>query len=247
MSSSPGLTLSLNGQSIPNNNMSRISVNDIALNSNGIGFNGALVCHSELTEYETGTSSHGYLQADGNSPITGGNDPVIFPYGDSERGWDTRRDVANNHRFHFLRRRSSSAEEGYYNCHIQSDINTPTGLYILYPSESPYSETHMHTHSLFLYIVTAVSVSIEVEAGTATFRVRCTSTGGRALDMTLSGPDGYTADVSSRIQPDGDRRYLGSDVYTATTDFISGGRDGDVYQCNVTSSTSLTGSTTLRG
>ena len=79
------------------------------------------------------------------------------------------------------------------------------------------------------------------------FRVRCTSTGGRALDMTLSGPDGYSADISSRIQPDGDRRYLGSDVYTATTDVISGGRDGDVYQCNVTSSTSLTGSTTLRG
>ena len=81
----------------------------------------------------------------------------------------------------------------------------------------------------------------------ATFRVRCTSTGGRALDMTLSGPDGYSADISSRIQPDGDRRYLGSDVYTATTDIISGGRDGDVYQCNVTSSTSLTGSTILRG
>ena len=65
--------------------------------------------------------------------------------------------------------------------------------------------------------------------------------------MTLSGPNGYTADISSRIQPDGDRRYLGSDVYTATTDVISGGRDCDVYQCNVTSSTSLTGSTTLRG
>ena len=92
-----------------------------------------------------------------------------------------------------------------------------------------------------------MSVSIEVEAGTATFRVRCTSTGGRALDMTLSGPDGYSADISSRIQPDGSRRYLGSDVYTATTDVISDWRDGDEYHCNVTSSSSLTGSTTVRG
>ena len=100
--------------------------------------------------------------------------------------------------------------------------------------------THTHTNTHFL-TVTAVSVSIEVVEGTATFRVRCTSTGGRALDMTLSGPDGYTADISSRIQPDGDRRYLGSDVYTATTDVISGGRHGDVYHCNVTSSRSLTG------
>ena len=92
-----------------------------------------------------------------------------------------------------------------------------------------------------------MSVSIEVEAGTATFRVRCNSTGGRALDMTLSGPDGYSADISSRIQPDGSRSYLGSDTYTATTDVISDGRDGDVYQCNVNSSRSLTHNITVRG
>ena len=92
-----------------------------------------------------------------------------------------------------------------------------------------------------------MSISIEAEAGTATFRVRCTSTGGRALDMTLSGPDGYSADISSRIQPVRSRRYLGSDMYTATTDVISGGRDGDAYQCNVTSSRSLIRSTTVRG
>ena len=101
----------------------------------------------------------------------------------------------------------------------------------------------IHTHSA---PVTAVSVSIEVEAGTATFRVRCTSTGGRALDMTLSGPDGYSADISSRIQPVCSRSYLGSDMYTATTDVISGGRDGDMYQCNVTSSRSLIGSKRVR-
>ena len=92
-----------------------------------------------------------------------------------------------------------------------------------------------------------MSVSIEVEVGTAKFRVRCTSTGGRALDMILSGPDGYSADISSRIQPDGSRRYLGSDMYTATTHVISDGRDGDVYWCSVTSSNSQTAGTTVRG
>ena len=94
MSSSPGLTFSLNDQYIPNNNMARISINDIALNRNGNGFNGALVCRSELTEDETGSSTHGYLQADGNSPITGGDGPAVLPYGFPERGWDTRRVVA---------------------------------------------------------------------------------------------------------------------------------------------------------
>ena len=138
MSFSPGLTFSLNGQSIPINNMSSISVNDIALNSDGNGFNGALVCRSELTEGETNRFTHGYLQADGNSPITGGDGPVIFPDPniEQERGWDTRREVVDNRRLHYLRRRSTAAEEGYYNCHIQSDINTPVGLYILYTSES---------------------------------------------------------------------------------------------------------------
>ena len=94
--------------------------------------------------------------------------------------------------------------------------------------------------------VTAVSVSIEVVAGTASFRARCTSVGGRALDMTLLGP-GYIEDISSRIQASGVRRYRGSDMYTATTGVIFGGRDGDVYQCNVTSARSLTGSATLTG
>ena len=119
--------------------MARISVNDIALNSNGNGFDSALVCRSELTPDETNPSTHGYLQADGNSPITGGDDPNLSPNGPIERGWDTRRVVTVNHRLHYLRRRSSNAEEGYYNCHIQDDLNNPAGLYILHPSESPSS------------------------------------------------------------------------------------------------------------
>ena len=95
--------------------------------------------------------------------------------------------------------------------------------------------------------VSSVTASIEVVPGADSFRVRCSSTGGRALDMTVSGPRGFTADISSRIEPVGDRRWLalGSDQYTATTDLISGGEDGDEYWCTVTSY--RTESVTLRG
>ena len=73
--------------------MSRIRVDDFTVSES---FSNALVCRSERTEAETGVSTHGYLQADGNSPITGGDGPAILPYGDSERGWDTRRGTADN-------------------------------------------------------------------------------------------------------------------------------------------------------
>ena len=67
--------------------------------------------------------------------------------------------------------------------------------------------------------------------------------------MAVSGPNGYNSDISSYIQPVGPsyRLYLGADNYTSRTDVISGGRDGDVYCCNVTSVTSTIGNVTVRG
>ena len=95
--------------------------------------------------------------------------------------------------------------------------------------------------------VTEVTAAIKVEVGTSIFRVRCTSTGGRALNMAVSGPNGYDSDISSYIQPVGSRSYRGGDNYTATTDSISSGSDGDVYRCRVTSVASRTGIVTVRG
>ena len=95
--------------------------------------------------------------------------------------------------------------------------------------------------------VTEVTAAIEVEAGTLTFRVRCTSTGGRALNMTVSGPNGYKSDISTNIQPVSTPQFLSNDRYTAKTGVISSGRDGDVFQCNVTSVTSTTANVTVRG
>ena len=80
------------------------------------------------------------------------------------------------------------------------------------------------------------------------FRVQCTSTGGRALSMTVTGPDGYRSNLTNNIQPVGTLEYIGSNRYTATTsDIITGGNDGDMYQCTVTGSTSNTNSVELRG
>ena len=95
--------------------------------------------------------------------------------------------------------------------------------------------------------VTAVTAAIEVVTGTSTFRVRCTSTGGRALDMDVSGPNGYSSDLSSNIQPVSTPTYRGRDSYTSATDIILDGMAGDVYQCNVTSFASKTDSITVKG
>ena len=89
---------------------------------------------------------------------------------------------------------------------------------------------------------------VVVSAREGEFKVQCTSTGGIALNMTVTGPDGYSSDLTNNIQPVGNLDYIGDDIYTATTsDIISEGNDGDMYQCTVTSSTSNTDSVVLRG
>ena len=98
-----------------------------------------------------------------------------------------------------------------------------------------------------LFSIVSVTASIDV-VGSATdgeFRVQCTCI---ALSMNVTGPDGYSSDLTNNIQPVGSLEYIGSDIYTATTsDIITEGNDGDMYQCTVTGSTSNTDSVVLRG
>ena len=65
--------------------------------------------------------------------------------------------------------------------------------------------------------------------------------------MAVTGPNGYNSDISSYIQPVGSRSYRSNDSYTATTDSISSGSDGDVYWCRVTSVASRTDIVTVTG
>ena len=96
-------------------------------------------------------------------------------------------------RVHYIWRREQTPEEGYFSCYnFGTDPNDPAGLYILYPSEWPSLLTVIERCSVLYHSssppVTQVTAAIEVVAGTSTFRVRCSSTGGRALDMAVSGP-----------------------------------------------------------
>ena len=60
--------------------------------------------------------------------------------------------------------------------------------------------------------------------------------------MVVSGPQ-YNSVISNIA-----RMYLGADSYTAWTDVISSGSDGDMYQCSVTSvGDPVTGTVPLRG
>ena len=91
-----------------------------------------------------------------------------------------------------------------------------------------------------------MTASIDV-VGSATngrFKVQCTSTGGIALSMSVTGPDDSNLD---NIQPVGTPEYKGDDIYTATTSDITEGNDGDIYECTVTGLTSETDSVVLRG
>ena len=85
-----------------------------------------------------------------------------------------------------------------------------------------------------LSVVSSVSGAIEVMSGReGTFRVRCTSTGGWTLNMTVSGPQYSSEDQGHMVvEPVVVPEKIGNDTYTATTSTISGGCDGDIYQCN---------------
>ena len=258
---SPGIVFFLNGRSIPNNNMSRISVYDFQVVSNEAELNEldtslALRCQFELLDL--GRFTRACIVNSGDSPIQCiFPDPNLRVIGALIRGWGSRRgelDVPGGvNRTIYVWRREQTPEEGYFNCHnFRTDTNDPAGLYILYPSEWPSLLTVIERCSVLYHSssppVTEVTAAIEVVTGTSTFRVRCSSTGGRALDMAVSGPQYNSVISSSNIQPDGTRVYQGADSYTGSTDVISSGSDGDVYQCSGTSvGDPVTGTVTLRG
>ena len=197
---------------------------------------------------------------DGNGPIVCqdvNTENIILSGNTITRGWSSRRGEEGSGgdviRIQYIWRREQTPQEGYFSCHnFGLDPNDPAGLYILYPSEWPSLLTVIERCSVLYHSssppVTGVTAAIEVVTGTATFRVRCSSTGGRALDMAVTGPQHNSVISSSNIQSVGTRMYLGADSYTGSTDVISSGSDGDMYQCSVTSvGDPVTDNVTLRG
>ena len=223
----------------------------------------ALRCQWEtLQDPSTGRFHYSCHVPDGDGPIAcfAPSQQDIVLSGDTiTRGWSSlRQDEASGGdviRIHYIWRREQTPQEGYFTCYnFGQDTNDPAGLYILYPSEWPSLLTVIE-RDVMCYChfssppVTGVTAAIEVVSGISIFRVRCISTGGRALDMAVSGPNGYNSVISSSdIEPVGTRMYLGADSYTGRTDIISSGSNGDMYQCSVTSvGGPVTGTVTLRG
>ena len=99
------------------------------------------------------------------------------------------------------------------------------------------------------YVVSSVTASIDVVSGRERkFQVRCTSSGGRALSMSVTGPGGFSEDLDN-IQAVGTPQRMGSDSFSDSTVIISGGSDGQVYECTASNGvlSDPTDSVELRG
>ena len=135
-----GVTISLNGEPIPNHNKSRISVYDFEFVNSNYDFDRAMRCQSELSVSEIPFYTHVCLVGGGDSPVPcSWPDKLYLSFGVSiTRGWNGRR-VADEggRRVHYLWRRWETPQEGYINGHMINDINPVLGLYVLYPSEWP--------------------------------------------------------------------------------------------------------------
>ena len=97
--------------------------------------------------------------------------------------------------------------------------------------------------------VVSITASIEVVSRTdEQFRVNCTSTGGRALNMSVTVPVGYNTTMSS-IQAVDDPQGMGDDQFSATSDVIRGRNNGDTFHCKASNGVSpaLNMSVVLRG
>ena len=95
----------------------------------------------------------------------------------------------------------------------------------------------------------SVTASIDVASGRlGTFRVRCDSSGGRALSMSVTGPGGFSEDLAN-IQAVGTPQRMGSDSFSDSTDILPGVSDGQLYECTASNGVSSdpTGSVELSG
>ena len=104
---------------------------------------------------------------------------------------------------------------------------------------------------IFIIVVSSVRATIDVISGReGTFRVKCTSFGGKTFTMTVEGPQ-YSSEEQGQMMVEAvdEPQRMGNDAYSATTSVISGGCNGDIYQCNASNGVApnQTHSVELRG
>ena len=82
------------------------------------------------------------------------------------------------------------------------------------------------------FLVGSVSAVITVvSASLRTFTVSCISFGGRALNITVTGPSGMVTTGPITSVPTSTPMGYGRDSFLATTETLTGGSNGDTYQC----------------
>ena len=86
------------------------------------------------------------------------------------------------------------------------------------------------------FAVLSVVGSIQVSGDGRTFKVSCTSTGGRPLTMSVTGPSGVVEDMMN-IVVEGNMEGMGNDTFSANA-IIQSGSPGDVYVCKASNGVS---------
>ena len=77
---------------------------------------------------------------------------------------------------------------------------------------------------------------MEAVVDVPTEKVHCISSGGRVLNMSITGPHGVVSTLSN-IQAVGTQRWMGNDSYTASGS-IAGADDGDTFNCTASNGVS---------
>ena len=106
----------------------------------------------------------------------------------------------------------------------------------------------MIKQSIF-FPVQSISATIDVVSRReGKFKVQCTSQGGRALSMNVTGPDNFTSGLDN-VQAVGTPQRKSNDSFFGTTDVISDKKDMDLYWCTASNGLPSTprNSTTLKG
>ena len=89
-------------------------------------------------------------------------------------------------------------------------------------------------------------ILLEAVVDVVTEEIHCTSTGGRVLNMSITGPHGVVSALSN-IQAVGTQKWMGNDSYSASGT-VAGANDGDTYNCTASNGvSSATDSVEIRG
>ena len=150
-----------------------------------------------------------------------------------------------------MRKADTQALEGIFSCNYGDRSTVPVGIY--YPSKklvSPFPFTMnlcMSGYYIWCFI-SVLSMSARIEAvnrRNSSFKVICTTIGGQALTIDITGPNGAVTDVKSVDVAN--VTGMGNDSFSAEVKVFHG-KDGDSYNCRASNGVSNSSdNTTLEG